>query len=89
MNGRCCVFQPFDKGPHDKRYEDTIAPAIKLAGLEPYRVDRDEGAVIPVETLHEEIRSAVRPSARSDFPSTFNTEESFNMLPNPPVTSRS
>ena len=58
MNGRCCVFQPFDKGPHDKRYEDTIAPAIKAAGLEPYRVDRDEGAVIPVETLHEEIRSA-------------------------------
>jgi len=58
MNGRCCVFQPFDKGPYDKRYEDTIAPAIRVADLEPYRVDRDEGAVIPVETLHEEIRSA-------------------------------
>ena len=58
MNGRCCVFQPFDKGPYDKRYDDTIAPAIKVAGLEPYRVDRDDGAVIPIETLHEEIRSA-------------------------------
>ena len=58
MNGRCCVFQPFDKGPHDKRYEDTVAPAIRATGLEPYRVDRDQGAVIPVETLHEEIRSA-------------------------------
>lgn len=58
MNGRCCVFQPFDKGPYDKRYDDTIAPAIKAAGLEPYRVDRDDGAVIPVDTLHEEIRSA-------------------------------
>ena len=57
-NGKCCVFQPFDKGPHDKRYEDTIAPAIREATLEPYRVDRDDGAVIPVETLHEEIRSA-------------------------------
>src|SRR5450759_2992800 len=57
MNGRCCVFQPFDKGPYDKRYKDTIAPAIIAAGLEPYRVDRDDGAVIPVETLHEEIRS--------------------------------
>src|ERR1035441_6206907 len=58
MNGRCCVFQPFDKGPYDKRYEDTVAPAIKAAGLEPYRVDRDDGAVIPIETLHEEIRTA-------------------------------
>jgi hypothetical protein len=25
LQGRCCVFQPFDKGQHDKRYEDTIA----------------------------------------------------------------
>jgi hypothetical protein len=58
MNGRCCVFQPFDKGPFDKRYEDTIAPAIRSCELEPYRVDRDETAVIPVDTLHEEIRSA-------------------------------
>jgi hypothetical protein len=58
MNGRCCVFQPFDKGPYDKRFDDTLAPAIRAAGLEPYRVDRDDGAVIPIETLHEEIRSA-------------------------------
>jgi nucleoside 2-deoxyribosyltransferase len=57
-NGRCCVFQPFDKGPHDKRYEDTVAPAIIAAELEPYRVDRDDGAVIPIETLHDEIRAA-------------------------------
>ncbi len=58
MNGRCCVFQPFDKGPYDKRFEDTLAPAIKSADLEPYRVDRDYAAVIPIETLHDEIRSA-------------------------------
>jgi hypothetical protein len=57
-SGRCCVFQPFDKGPHDKRYEETVAPAIVSAGLEPYRVDRDDGAVIPIDTLHDEIRSA-------------------------------
>lgn len=57
-SGRCCVFQPFDKGPYDKRYEDIIAPAIKAADLEPYRVDRDDEAVIPIETLHEEIQSA-------------------------------
>jgi hypothetical protein len=58
MSGRCCVFQPFDKGPHDKRYEDTIVPAIQAAGLEPYRVDRDDGAAIPIDTLHAEIKSS-------------------------------
>jgi len=58
MIGRCCVFQPFDKGPYDKRYEDIIEPAIREADLEPYRVDRDDKAVIPIETLHEQIRSA-------------------------------
>jgi nucleoside 2-deoxyribosyltransferase len=57
-NGRCCIFQPFDKGPYDKRCDDTLVPAIEAAGLEAYRVDRDRGAVIPVETLHQEIRSA-------------------------------
>jgi hypothetical protein len=58
MNGRCCVFQPFDKGAHDKRYEDTLIAAIIAAGLEPYRVDRDDGPVIPIKTLHDEIRTA-------------------------------
>jgi nucleoside 2-deoxyribosyltransferase len=57
-NGRCCVFQPFDKGPHDKRYTDTVAPAVEAADLIPYRVDRDDGAVIPIETLHDEIKAA-------------------------------
>ncbi len=58
VNGRCCVFQPFDKGPFDKRYDDTIAPAILAAGLESYRVDRDDGVLIPMDTLHEQIRAA-------------------------------
>jgi len=58
MNGRCCVFQPFDRGPFDKRYDDTLSPAITAAELEPYRVDRDDGVAIPIESLHEEIRSA-------------------------------
>ena len=57
-NGRCCVFQPFDKGDFDKRYDDVLAPAIEAADLEPYRVDRDAGSVIPVDTLHKEIKSA-------------------------------
>src|ERR1039458_9292782 len=57
-NGRCCVFQPFDKGDFDKRFDDVLTPAIEAADLEPYRVDRDAGSVIPVDTLHREIRSA-------------------------------
>lgn len=58
VNGRCCVFQPFDRGAHDKQYEDTLVPAIEATGLEPYRVDRDDGSVIPIETLHDEIKAA-------------------------------
>jgi hypothetical protein len=57
--GRCCVFQPFDNGgAFDKRYDDIISPAIRAAGLEPYRVDRDPRTTVPMDTLHEEIRSA-------------------------------
>lgn len=58
-NGRCCVFQPFDKGDFDKRFDDVLAPAIEAAGMQAYRVDRDLGSTIPVDTLHQEIRSAV------------------------------
>jgi hypothetical protein len=58
INGRCCVFQPFDEGVFDKRYEDVLVPAIEAAELEPYRVDRDAGSAIPVDTLHKEIRAA-------------------------------
>ena len=57
MNGRCCVFQPFDNGPHEKRYKDIIEPAIRAAGLHPYRVDRDDGALVPIDSLHEEIKN--------------------------------
>ena len=58
-NGRCCVFQPFDKGDFDKRFDDVLTPAIEAADMEAYRVDRDLGSSIPVDTLHQEIRSAV------------------------------
>ena len=54
----CFVIQPFDHGRFDKRYEDTFAPAIKAAGLEPYRVDRDPSTVIPIEQIEEGIRRA-------------------------------
>lgn len=58
-NGRCCVFQPFDNGgAFDKRFDSIIDPALEAAGLEAYRVDRDHSATIPMDTLHEVIKSS-------------------------------
>lgn len=54
----CFVIQPFDGGPFDKRYEDILVPAIKAAGMEPYRVDRDPTVSIPIEKIEEGIRQA-------------------------------
>jgi len=55
--GKCFVIQPFDKGRYDKRYEDVFAPAIREAGLEPYRVDRDPSVNIPIEDIQAGIES--------------------------------
>lgn len=55
---KCFVIQPFDKGKYDKRYDDVFVPAIKAAGLEPYRVDRDPGASILIENIQSGIESS-------------------------------
>ena len=54
----CFVIQPFDGGAFDKRYDDVFVPAIRAAGLEPYRVDRDPAVVIPIEEIEDGIRRA-------------------------------
>ena len=54
----CFVIQPFDGGKFDKRYTDVYSPAIKAANLEPYRVDADPGASIPIDAIENGIRSA-------------------------------
>ena len=54
----CFVVQPFDGGKFDKRYEDIFAPAIKDAGLEPYRIDRDPSVQIPIDDIEKGIRTA-------------------------------
>jgi hypothetical protein len=54
--GTCFVIQPFDGGAFDKRYDDILIPAIAVAGLTPYRVDRDPTVSIPIEKIEEEIR---------------------------------
>ncbi|MFO0580302.1 MAG: hypothetical protein U1A78_40535 [Polyangia bacterium] len=55
---KCFVIQPFDRGKFDKRYDDVFGPAIKDAGLEPYRVDRDPSVTIPIEDIEKNIRDS-------------------------------
>ena len=52
----CFVIQPFDGGQFDKRYQDVYAPAIHAAGLQPYRVDRDPAASVPIDQIARRIR---------------------------------
>ncbi len=54
----CFVIQPFDNGVYDKRYEDIFADAIRAANLEPYRVDQDPSASVPIEDIEAGIRRA-------------------------------
>lgn len=54
----CFVMQPFDKGKFDKRYTDVFERAIKAAGLQPYRVDRDPSVNIPIEDIQRGIEQA-------------------------------
>jgi hypothetical protein len=54
----CFVIQPFDKGQYDKRYRDLLEPAIREAGLTPYRVDEDPSVVIPIDDIENRIRES-------------------------------
>jgi hypothetical protein len=54
----CFVMQPFDDGPFDRRYTDVIDPAIRAAGLEPYRVDKDPTVSIPIQDIEQGIRDS-------------------------------
>jgi len=55
--GFCFVIQPFDD-PNDKRFEDVFVPAIKDAGLDAYRVDRDPSATILIEEIEDRINAS-------------------------------
>jgi nucleoside 2-deoxyribosyltransferase len=54
----CFVIQPFDRSRFDKLYDDVFGAAITAAGLEPYRVDRDPAAAIPIQDIEAGIRRA-------------------------------
>lgn len=55
---RCFVIQPFDGGTFDKRFDDVFKPAIQAASLEPYRVDQDPAASVPIDAIEDGIASA-------------------------------
>ncbi|MDE0222994.1 MAG: hypothetical protein OXJ90_27260 [Spirochaetaceae bacterium] len=54
----CFVIQPFDSGKFDKRFDEIFRPALKQAGLDPYRVDQDPSVQVTIDSIHEGIRSA-------------------------------
>lgn len=54
----CFVIQPFDSGKYDKRFQDIYKPAIEAAGLDAYRVDRDPGVVVPIDSIEKGIKQA-------------------------------
>jgi hypothetical protein len=54
----CFVIQPFDDGVFDRRYREVFKPAILDADVEPYRVDEDPSANIPVDQIEAGIRSS-------------------------------
>lgn len=58
MNENCFVIQPFDKDKFDKRFTDIFEPAIKKAGLIPYRVDRDPSVRVPIEDIENKIQES-------------------------------
>ena len=54
----CFVIQPFDGARYDKRYKDVFTPAIKDAGLEPYRVDHDPSVSVLIDDIERGIENS-------------------------------
>ncbi len=54
----CFVIQPLNEATYEKRYTDTFEPAIRDAGVEPYRVDRDPGADILISAIEKGIEKS-------------------------------
>lgn len=70
---KCFVIQLFDNDKFDKRFKDVYSPAIFNAGYEPYRVDKDLSAEIPIESIDNNIRtvSAVLADITIDNPNVW------------------
>ncbi len=53
----CFVIQPFQP-IFNSRYDDVFAPAIREAGLQPYRVDHDPSVSTPIDSIHDGIKNS-------------------------------
>lgn len=54
----CFVIQPFDADKFDKRFGEVYSPAIRDAGLDPYRVDQDPAVDVPIDAIEKGIRAS-------------------------------
>jgi hypothetical protein len=54
---RCFVIQPFSP-EFDRLYDQVFAPAIRDAGMEPYRVDTEPHVSVPVENIEAGIKES-------------------------------
>lgn len=54
----CFVIQPFDSDKFDKRFDSIFEPACKAAGMDAYRVDRDNSATILIQAIEDNISRA-------------------------------
>lgn len=57
MSEYCFLIQPFSD-VFNKRYKSVYAPAIRDAGLTPYRIDEDNSVVVPIEDIEKKIEGA-------------------------------
>jgi hypothetical protein len=55
---RCFVIQPFDGGTYDRRYTETIKPALEKSGVLPVRADD----ILGVNPVIEKIEQAIAAS---------------------------
>lgn len=52
---QCFVIQPIDDNTFDRRYRETIKPALEKAGVEPKRADE----ILGLNPIIEKIESAI------------------------------
>lgn len=55
----CFVIQPFDNDKYDSRFEETWKPALKRAGFDVYRVDKDPSVEILIHAIEEGIQKSL------------------------------
>lgn len=58
INPSCFVIQYFDKGKYDRRYNETIKPALVEAEVDPQRADEILGLNPVISKIEDAIKSA-------------------------------